>query len=95
MNKLDLARDLAERGDMTRVRAMEVITLIFDADEGILSNALHEGEKITLAGFGTFYVRSREARNGVNPITQERIQIPAKKSVGYRVGKNLRLRISG
>ena len=45
---------------------------------------------MTLIGFGTFNIRSREARSGRNPQTGSSIQIPASKTVGFKAGKALK-----
>jgi len=54
---------------------------------------LSRGEKVTLVGFGTFQVTSREARRGVNPQTRESIQIPPKKVPKFTPGKDLREKV--
>jgi len=55
-----------------------------------ITNALKKGEKVALVGFGTFQVRERKARKGVNPQTREAINIPAKKVPKFTAGKALR-----
>ena len=56
--------------------------------EGI-SDALKDGESVTLVGFGSFSIAARAARNGRNPQTGKSIQIPAKKVVKFKAGKSL------
>lgn len=54
-----------------------------------VKECLQKGEKVSLIGFGTFQVVMREARMGRNPKTGEQIQIPAKKQVKFKPGKDL------
>lgn len=57
--------------------------------EGV-REALEQGNKVALTGFGTFEVRERSAREGVKPGTSEKIQIPASKYPAFRPGKALK-----
>ncbi len=56
----------------------------------VVSSTLAEGDKITLAGFGTFSVSERPEREGRNPSTGEKILIPATKVVKFSAGKRLK-----
>ncbi len=56
--------------------------------------ALVRGERIAIRGFGSFRARVREAREGLNPETRERVQIPARRRPLFRVAKELRERIN-
>lgn len=56
----------------------------------VVSSVLADGEKITLAGFGTFSVSERKEREGRNPATGEKITIPASKIVRFSPGKKLK-----
>ena len=95
MNKKDLAAALAERADISHVAATKYLNLLFDADGGIISNALEGGDKVLLAGFATFEVKERKGRVGTNPATGAKMTIAPKKYVAFKAGKNLRDRISG
>lgn len=86
MRKPELAASVAEQTGLTRDKASEVITAVTDQ----ISAAAARGEDITLIGFGTFNVRSREARDGRNPQTGASIRIPASKTVGFKAGKSLK-----
>lgn len=55
-----------------------------------ISEALKKGEKVTLSGFGTFYLGQRKEKKGVNPRTKEAITIPAASVPKFRPGKKLR-----
>jgi DNA-binding protein HU-alpha len=86
MRKPELAAAISDRTGLTRDKASEVITAFTDQ----VSAAAARGEDTTLIGFGTFNIRSREARDGRNPQTGEAIRIPASKTVGFKAGKALK-----
>lgn len=83
MRKPELAAAIADQTGLTRDKASEVITAVTDQ----ISAAAARGEDVSLIGFGTFNIRSREARTGRNPQTGATIQIPASKTVGFKPGK--------
>lgn len=86
MNKADLINSVAERAEMTKKDAEKAVNAVFSAIE----EALAQGEKVQLVGFGTFEVRERAARTGRNPQTGEEIQIAATKVPAFRAGKALK-----
>ena len=86
MRKPELAAAIADKTGLTREKAGEVINAFTDQ----VSAAAARGEDVTLIGFGTFNIRSREARNGRNPQTGASIQIPASKTVAFKAGKALK-----
>ena len=69
MTKADLTAQVAANTDMTKKDADKAVNAVFEA----LSRALANGEKVTISGFGTFEVRERAERQGINPRTQEPI----------------------
>lgn len=75
MTKSDVVDALAEKTGVSKKQAEAVL----DAFQETVKGALQKGEKITLRGFGTFSVKQRAEKNGVNPATRERIVIPAKR----------------
>ena len=75
MNKTELIEKIAANADLTKDQAKAAL----NATTSALKDALIAGDKIQLAGFGTFSVNERPAREGINPATNEKIQIPAKK----------------
>ena len=86
ISKSDLAKELA---DATGMNQKDTKALV----EGFLeriTNYLKAGDKVQLTGFGTFEVRERSARTGVNPGTSERIEIPASKYPAFKAGKSLK-----
>ena len=66
------------------------IKAIFEFVFDLVKRELVRGEKVQFRNFGTFEVKEKRARRGVNPRTQERIVIPAKKAVEFRVSRAMR-----
>jgi DNA-binding protein HU-beta len=85
MNKSDLINKVAEKSGLTKTKTAEVIDALVET----MQSALASGEKITLVGFGSFDVSKRDAREGRNPKSGEKITIPAKTVVRFRSGKEL------
>ncbi|WP_153717409.1 HU family DNA-binding protein [Eikenella corrodens] len=79
MNKQDLIKDIAERGEFTKADADAALKAV----QGAIAAALTRGDKITLPGFGTFKVVETAARTGRNPQTGEPVEIPAKRKVKF------------
>ncbi len=86
MNKAELIEEVANQTGLAKRTSGEAIDTVVSA----ISDCLAKGEKVTLVGFGTFGVRQRKARRGVNPQTGATIQIPAKKVPKFLAGKTLR-----
>ncbi len=86
MNKSELIGAVAEKTGATKKVAGDAVEAVFSAIEETLA----KGEKVTLVGFGTFEVRDRAAREGVNPSTKEKITIPATKVPAFKPGKSLK-----
>ena len=86
MNKVDLIAAVAKETGLTKVAAEAAVASVF----GNITETLRKGEKFTWIGFGTFEVRERAARTGVNPQTQAKIKIKAKKIPAFKAGKNLK-----
>ena len=79
MNKQDLIKDIAERGEFTKADAEAGLNAV----QGAITAALTRGDKITLPGFGTFKVVESAARSGRNPQTGEPVEIPAKRKIKF------------
>ena len=79
MNKADLIKDIAERGEFTKADADAALKAV----QGAIAAALTRGDKITLPGFGTFKVVETAARTGRNPQTGEPVEIPAKRKIKF------------
>lgn len=87
MNKSELVASIAEKSNLTKKDAESALNAFINSVE----EALVEGEKVQLVGFGTFEVRQRKAREGRNPRNPEEvIQIPASKAPVFRAGKALK-----
>jgi len=85
MTKAELVAKIASEAGITKSQAEKAVDGFFSA----VSDALAAGDKITLVGFGTFSVSARSQREGRNPGTGEKIQIPASKAVKFKAGKTL------
>ena len=83
MNKEQLIAKIAGDNKITKVLAKGVL----DSFTGTVKKSLKKGDKIALIGFGTFSVGKRKARTGRNPQTGKKINIPAKKTVKFKAGK--------
>jgi len=90
MTKGELIKVIAEAKKITLVSAADLVELIFET----ISSELVGGGKVSISGFGIFNATTRNARNGVNPKTGEKIQIAASKSVKFRPGKELKDKIN-
>ena len=75
MNKTDLIELIADKADASKSEAQR----FFDAFQEVVTSELKKGEEIQITGFGKFYVQKREAREGINPQTKEKMNIPASK----------------
>jgi DNA-binding protein HU-beta len=86
MNKTELIAKIAEGAGLSKVDAKKALEATLDAVTG----AVKAGDKVALIGFGTFYVSERAARKGINVLTKETINIPAKKVVKFKAGADLK-----
>lgn len=91
MTKSELVEKIMEtNGFLNRKESELVVNIIFDS----MANALKEGDKVEIRGFGSFTVREREAREARNPKNGEVVTIPAKKTPFFKTGKELRERVN-
>ena len=86
MTKAEVAARLANKVGLSSKQSVEAVEVFLEAIKG----ALKQGDKVSLVGFGTFYVKERNARNGRNPRTGRSIQIPKKLVASFRPGKAFR-----
>jgi len=91
MNKSELVGEIATKSKMTKRDSEIVLNAFIESVE----ETLKKGDKITLVGFGSFEVRKRAARQGMNPQTKEPIKIAAKKVPVFKPGKNLKELVNG
>lgn len=86
MNKSELIEAIAVYADIPKSAAGRALDGALEA----MKSALKNGEAVTLAGFGSFYVGERAARTGRNPRTGKAIEIEAAKIPKFRPGKALK-----
>ena len=89
MNKSDLVQVISREVGITNKDAGAAI----DAFMGAVKNGLKKGEHISLVGFGSWEVKARAKRQGVNPQTGKKITIPARKVVKFNPGKDLKEKV--
>ena len=75
MNKTELVAAVAAKAELSKKDAEAAVNAVFDS----VKDALAEGDKVSLIGFGTFSVKTRAARTGLNPRTKETFEIPESK----------------
>lgn len=86
MQKTDFIARVAEQTGVSKKITRQVIETALD----LISNRLAEGEKVVLTGFGTFEMRTRRERRGVNPQTRQPMTIAASKTPGFSASNNLK-----
>ncbi len=86
MTKVELVNNIALKADCSKKDAEKALNAVI----GSISDALVNGEKVTLVGFGTFEVRERAAKEGINPKSKAKISIPARKVPAFKAGKALK-----
>ena len=91
MQKTDFVKSVADRANVSQKEAKQVIDSALD----IITESLKGGEKVTLTGFGTFEVRQRQEREGVNPQTRAKIKIAATKTPGFSASSTLKEAVKG
>ena len=87
MNEKELIQEVAIRSGMSQADVEKTLNHITDT----VRDSLHKEEPVTLVGFGTFRVQKHAARQGYNPSTGQKMQIPAKKIVKFKPGKALEI----
>ena len=90
MNKADLVRHIAASAGLSQEQAAKALESIVQG----ISNTLVEGGQVSLINWGQFSLKERAERTGRNPKTGEEIQIPSKKVVNFKPGKQLRDRVN-
>lgn len=86
MNKTELAAAVAEKAGLSKKDSEAAVAAVVDS----IKEALADGDKVSLIGFGTFSVKVRAARTGLNPLTKETIQIPETKVPAFKAGSALK-----
>lgn len=91
MNKQELIEKVSKSAGMSKLDAEKAIKSFTD----VVTDALVNGDKVQVVGFGTFDIIDRAAREGHNPITGESMHIPSSKSPKFKAGKLLKDAVNG
>ena len=86
MNKNEFIARVAENAGMKKSDADKFL----DAFIATVKEAMANDEKVQFIGFGTFEVKAREAKEGINPLTKEKINIPASKVPAFKASKTFK-----
>lgn len=86
MTKADLIGIVAAKAELSKKDSEKAVSAVVDA----ITEALANGDKVSLVGFGAFEVKTRSARKGINPRTKEEITIAASKLPSFKAGKALK-----
>ena len=86
MTKAELINAVAQKTELSKKDSEKAVVAVLDA----ISETLAAGEKVALVGFGTFEVKERAAREGINPRTKEKIEITSSKLPSFKAGKALK-----
>ncbi len=90
MNKGELVEKIADKAIVTKKQADAVLTAALEA----IVESVASGEKVTLVGFGSFESRERKAREGRNPKTNEKMDIPATTVPAFSAGKQFKEKVA-
>ncbi|TRU80546.1 MAG: HU family DNA-binding protein [Microcystis novacekii Mn_MB_F_20050700_S1] len=90
MNKGELIDQIALKASVTKKQADAVLTAAIET----IIDAVSEGDKVTLVGFGSFEARERRAREGRNPKTGDKMEIPATRVPAFSAGKLFKDRVA-
>lgn len=90
MKKSEMIEAIAQATGLTKADSEKAFNATFD----LLKSELSKGNKISIAGFGTFKISERAARDGRNPLTGETIKIAASKNVSFKAGTELKTMVN-
>lgn len=91
MNKKELIAKVSEATNVSKKDTAAVIEETFNT----IAQAMTNGDKVQLIGFGTFETRERGERTGINPLTKETVKIAACKAPAFKAGKALKDKVNG
>ena len=91
MKKLQLTDAVAAKAQMTKKDAAAAVDAVLE----VIAEALASGDDVKITGFGGFEVKERAAREGRNPKTGEKVDIPASKCVAFTAGSTLKEKVNG
>lgn len=83
MNKTEFLKAVAAKAELSGRQAQNA----YDAILAVVEETLKKGEKVQLVGFGSFELKNKPAREGINPLTKAKVKIPASKAPSFKVGK--------
>ena len=83
MNKVELIERVATMARLNKKDAKLAVEAVF----GAILEDLSAGNSVKVAGFGNFEVKERAERDGMNPVTKEKIHIPAQKAITFHASK--------
>lgn len=86
MNKQQFIKAFADKAGFTQKDA----GVAFDAMAATIVDALKAGEKIAIAGFGTYELKAKAAREGINPLTKQKVKIAACKVPTFKFGASFK-----
>jgi len=86
VNKSELVKALAEKAEVTQKDAAKALDALVET----IQQALANGDKVQIIGFGSFEVRDRKERKVISPATGEEIKVPATKVPAFKPGKSLK-----
>ena len=86
MNKSELVNELSEETNFSKKDIAKVLASF----TRIIEKSLRKGDKVSITGFGTYWLSKRPARVGINPATKERINLPAVNVPRFKPGKHLK-----
>ncbi|MBN1289479.1 MAG: HU family DNA-binding protein [Actinobacteria bacterium] len=89
--KKELVDAVASDAGLSKTDAASAVDAVLNA----ITDALKKGEKVQLPGFGSFEVKERKERQGINPKTGEKITIAATKAPTFKAGKGLKTAVAG
>ncbi|MGF1494380.1 MAG: HU family DNA-binding protein [Microcoleaceae cyanobacterium] len=90
MNKGELVDAVADKASVTKKQADAVLSATLDT----IMEAVSQNDKVTLVGFGSFEPRERKAREGRNPKTGEKMEIPATRVPAFSAGKSFKEKVA-
>ena len=91
VNTSQIIDHVAQRTGMTKAQAKQAVSAVLD----VVGERLAQGDRVQMSGFGTFEIRERAEREGINPRTREKTRLAASRSVGFRASSALKERVSG
>ena len=90
MNKQDFIKAIAAKADITQKDA----GVYFEAMSEVVFESLKQNDKIALVGFGTFTIKDRPARMGINPRTKQKVKIAASKQPVFKFGADFKKKLN-